>query len=138
MQPFCNPEVAIAVPWWETSGAFALYGAVAGGAITGSVTVLSNRHAANLAATDRLSRSEEADRSRKHDLAIDALRAARTTRERVYPQIAAAAQEAAMTLSSISMTSPKGTSRLPSGPSITPSDVRRGRKWSSFWFRRSG
>ena len=73
------------VGWWDSSGAFALYGVVAGAALSGAAFVLANRHATQLARIDRESRAQEAELDRTDERALDNERATRTMRERVYP-----------------------------------------------------
>ena len=72
------------MPWWESSGAFALYGVLAGGAITGAAMALSNRHSSALAKSQRESLETEADRNRRHEIDLDRIRSVRAARERVY------------------------------------------------------
>ena len=71
--------------WWDSSGAFVLYGVVAGAALSGAASLLANRHAAQLATIDRESRAQEAELDRTDERALDNERATRTMRERVYP-----------------------------------------------------
>jgi hypothetical protein len=73
------------VGWWDSSGAFVLYGVVAGAALSGAASVLANRHAARLATADRESRAQEAELDRTDERALDNERATRTMRERAYP-----------------------------------------------------
>lgn len=85
------------MPWWESSGAFALYGVLVGGVVASAVTALSNRHASALAKSQRESLTAEreglaaeADRSRRHEIDLDRIRSVRTARQRVYPGMAEA------------------------------------------------
>ena len=80
------------MPWWESSGAFALYGVLAGGAITSGVMALSNRHSSALANSQRESLDAEAERYRRHEIDLDRIRSVRATRERVYRGMADAIQ----------------------------------------------
>lgn len=73
------------VGWWDSSGAFVLYGVVAGAALSGAASLLANRHAAQLATIDRESRAQEAELDRTDERVLDNERATRTMRERVYP-----------------------------------------------------
>ena len=40
--------------WWDSSGAFALYGVVAGAGLTGTFSMLTNRYAAKVASDERI------------------------------------------------------------------------------------
>jgi hypothetical protein len=73
------------VGWWDSSGAFALYGVVAGAALSGVASVLANRRAAQLARIEQESRAKESELDRTDERALDNERATRTMRERVYP-----------------------------------------------------
>lgn len=77
---------------WESSGAFALYGVIAGSGLTSLTALLIHRSEAARAEAERKSKAEEAIRDRDHELDLDRLRSARAGRERTYPGIAARVQ----------------------------------------------
>jgi hypothetical protein len=83
----------VATQWWDMSGAFALYGIVAGGVISTVTVGLTNKHARKMATDARAFQETEATRSRQHEIDLDRLRSLRSTRERFYPGIAEAAQQ---------------------------------------------
>ena len=74
--------------FWESSGAAAIYGVVAGGVIAAGTSILSNRHAATMAKTERESRAAEAIINREHELLLEDRRATREMRLKFYPSAA--------------------------------------------------
>jgi hypothetical protein len=77
---------------WESSGAFALYGVVAGAGLTGVFSLMNNRHASRTAESEREGRSHEATLDREHELDLEARRAMREMRQQAYPAISATIQ----------------------------------------------
>ena len=94
---------------WYTSGAFALYGIVAGGALTSGTAVLTNRHVRRIASADQTFQAEEAERARVHEIDLDRRRLIRAARERTYPVMAEAVQESATRLSQAAGNAMAGT-----------------------------
>jgi hypothetical protein len=82
------------VSWWESASAATIYGVVIGGAITGSITVLNNRHAERVSAAERESRAEQAELDREHDRR----QLIQTARDRAYSAMALAAQNASASI----------------------------------------
>ncbi len=87
-----------AMPWWDASGAFALYGVIAGGGITAGVAELGNRRAERVGAADRASRADQAALDREHEFEVSRRERINTARDRVYPAMALSAQSMAVAL----------------------------------------
>ena len=112
------------VAWWDSSGAFVLYGVVAGAAVSGAASVLANRHAARVARIDRESRTEEAELVRTDERSFDDERATRTMRERVYPSFVETVLQVVDTVRDESVRAKAG--EAPLAERYSPSDLRSG------------
>jgi hypothetical protein len=84
--------------WWDSSGAFALYGVVAGAVLTGVFSLLSNQHSAKLAQLDRGERAAEAQRTRDYETDPENRRETQAMRREVYPEIAASIMSASSSI----------------------------------------
>jgi len=113
--------------WWDASGAFALYGVVAGGAITVGVTALTNGHSSKLAEDDREERAKQAVLDRQHAVDSDIRRSATSARQAVYPKVAEQAQQMVKGLSTTAVEILKGN--LEPDPWILDTPDRR-KMWS--------